>query len=60
MKLSPKKIVSTKDMYDTYYESITKDDVNRVIKTYLNPEKMVVCMLGEKVPSQESVQKVCE
>jgi len=60
MKLPPKKIVSTQDLYHTYYESITKDDVNRVIKTYLNPATMVVCMLGEKVPSQESVQKVCE
>ena len=60
MKLPPKKIVSTQDLYHTYYESISKDDVNRVIKTYLNPATMVVCMLGEKVPSQESVQKVCE
>jgi predicted Zn-dependent peptidase len=60
MKLSPKQIVSTQDLYHTYYESITKDDVNRVIKSYLNPSTMVVCMLGEKVPPHESVQKVCE
>jgi predicted Zn-dependent peptidase len=60
MKIPPKKIVSTQDLYHTYYESITKEHVNRVINQYLNPATMIVCMLGEKVPSQESVQKVCE
>jgi predicted Zn-dependent peptidase len=60
MKIPPKEIVQTKDQYHRHYEHITKKHVDSIIQKYLNPSAMVVCMVGEHVPSQESVKKICE
>ena len=60
MKTPPKEIVSTKDAYHTYYENISKEQVNRIIQKYLNPVSMTICIIGENVPSLESVKKICE
>jgi predicted Zn-dependent peptidase len=46
------------EIYSTYYEKITKKDINDTIKKYILRENMVVCLLGEHVPRMDSVEDV--
>jgi len=50
-------IVPYRDMFKKYYENITCQDMNTVIKKYMKRELMSVCMMGEHLPSQTSVKK---
>jgi predicted Zn-dependent peptidase len=53
-------IVPYSKIYETYYANITKEEVNRVIKKYFMREFMNVCLVGEHLPSQSSVEKIAE
>ena len=57
--VKPRKIIPYKDLYEKCILPITVDDMNRVIKQYFTVQNMCVCVLSEKLPSLESIQKVC-
>lgn len=42
-------------LYDVYYKKITKKDIHDVLEKYITRENMVVCLLGEHVPSKDSI-----
>ena len=48
------------DLYDKCYSSITKTQVNEILKKYFIKENMSVCLLGEHVPPIEKVKEECE
>ena len=48
------------DVYEKYYSSITKTQVNEILKKYFIKENMSVCILSEHVPSMEKVKQECE
>jgi predicted Zn-dependent peptidase len=48
------------DLYEKYYSSITKNQVNQILKKYLTKKNMAVCILSEHVPSLEKVKQECE
>ena len=52
--------ISYIDVYDKYYSSITKSQVNEMIRKYLINENMSVCLLGEHVPPIEKIKEECE
>lgn len=52
--------ISYIDVYDKYYSSITKSQVNEMIRKYLIKENMSVCLLGEHVPPIEKIKEECE
>lgn len=54
-----RKIISYSDIYDTYYKDITKEIVNAVIRKYFKPENMSVCIVGEQIPSQSTIENEC-
>ena len=47
-------------LYKKYYEPVTKKQVNDVIQKYFKSESMVVCLLGEHVPSLDIVKDCCK
>lgn len=47
-------------VYKTYYEPITKKQMNDCIKKYFKSESMVVCLFGEHVPTLDKVKMECE
>ena len=51
------KIVPYHQVYDTFYKTITTDDIMRIIRTYLIKERMTICILGEDIPSLSAVKK---
>jgi predicted Zn-dependent peptidase len=51
--------VPYQDIYKTYYECLTKKNVNDMISKYFRRENMVVCLFGEHVPEIELVKKYC-
>lgn len=53
-------IVPYCNLYEKYYAPITKNDVDNIIKKYIKKENMVVCLLGENVPSLQSLKNECE
>jgi predicted Zn-dependent peptidase len=55
-----KSIVPSADVYKTYYKSITRSQLNEVIKKYFKMSQMSVCILGEDVPPVRQIKKVCE
>ena len=48
------------EIYDKKIKNITREQIQRVIQEYLLKPHMVVCMVGENIPSIESVAKICE
>jgi len=44
-------------IYDTFYKTITKDDIMRIIQTYFIKDRLSICILGEQVPSLVSIKK---
>ena len=53
-------IIPYSQMYDTYYKNIEKSDVDRVIQTYFVKSGMNLCLLGDNLPSLNSVKRECE
>ena len=49
-------IITTKQKYET----ITKKQINNVIKKYLKKSNMSVCLIGGTLPSKTSIMKECE
>ena len=47
-------------VYDTFYKTITKDDIMRVIRTYFIKDRLSICILGEHIPSLLSVKKIID
>jgi predicted Zn-dependent peptidase len=47
-------------IYKKYYEPITKKQVNDIIRKYFKSESMVVCLLGEHVPTLNIVKECCK
>ena len=52
--------ISYIDLYDKCYSSITKKQINEMIRKYFIKENMSVCLLGEHVPPIEKVKEECE
>ena len=44
-------------IYDTFYKTITKDDIMRIIRTYFIKDRLSICILGEHIPSLPSIKK---
>jgi predicted Zn-dependent peptidase len=53
-------IVPFKDIYSTYYEKITKNQVNSIIKKYFKKSNGTVCILGDYVFPLKKISKICE
>ena len=53
-------IVPYEELYNTYYKSITRSQINDIIHKYFQLSQMSVCILGEHVPSLREVKKYCE
>ena len=54
------KIIPVKDSYEKFYANITVKEVNHMIQKYFKKENITVCIIGDKVPSLETVKKECE
>jgi hypothetical protein len=52
-----KDIIPLRDIYKTYYENITLEDIHDIIRKYFVRTGMSVCLLGENVPKIEMVEK---
>lgn len=53
-------IVSYKDIFETYIQELSLGDINKVIKLYFTSKNMCVCILSEKLPPLEIIQKECK
>ena len=56
----PDKIVPYADMYSTYTAPITRKQILEVVRKYFVRANMVVCMVGDGLPTLESVKAVCD
>jgi predicted Zn-dependent peptidase len=56
----PDKIVPYADMYSTYTAPITRKQILEVVRKYFVRANMVVCMMGDGLPTLESVKAVCD
>jgi predicted Zn-dependent peptidase len=54
------KNVPYEELYNTYYKSITRSQINDIIHQYFQLSQMSVCILGEDVPSLRELKKYCE
>jgi hypothetical protein len=50
-------IVPYENIYKQFYESVTKENVNEVIRKYFRPENMSVCLVGEHIPALRTIHK---
>ena len=48
-------IISYRDIYSTYYEPLTIDDMERVIQKYIRLDEMFITMVGTKLPSPTTI-----
>jgi predicted Zn-dependent peptidase len=55
----PRKIVSYSKIYQTYYEDITKAQVNACIRKYFSLRRMCVAIVGGHIPSIQTIQREC-
>ena len=53
-------VVSISDMYNVFYKDIKKEDIERIIKTYLKKQNMNVCLYGNSIPSLNIIKHECE
>jgi predicted Zn-dependent peptidase len=49
--------VSILDIYDRFYKKITISEINKTIRKYFTSSNMVICLLGETVPSRDLVKR---
>lgn len=52
-------IVPIKHYYDTYFKSVTRKQIQDIIKKYIKKDSMVVCMVGHDLPSQTTLDREC-
>ena len=52
--------VSYNDIFDTHYKSITREQINGIIKKYFIKSNMNVSILGNKIPSLKIIKTECE
>jgi hypothetical protein len=52
-------IIPYDKIYETCYKNITKKDIHEVACKYFKPECMSICIVGETLPSQSMVEKIC-
>lgn len=53
------KIVPYSELYETYYKNIKKKDIIDVIHKYFIQDNMTVCLVGETLPSLDTIEKTC-
>ena len=56
----PGKIVPYSKLYQTYYEPITKAQIHACIKKYFSLRRMCVSMVGDHIPSMNTIAYECE
>ena len=54
------KFVSYENIFETYYKNITKLNLNEIIRKYFIKSNMVVCIIGENLPSENIIHRECE
>jgi hypothetical protein len=54
-----KKIVSYGNVFDRFYSSITTKQINEIIKKFFKRDHMIITMVGDPLPTQGSLEKVC-
>jgi predicted Zn-dependent peptidase len=47
-------------IFETYYEPVTREQVNSIIRKYLKKENMTVTVVGTNVPKENAIKKVSE
>lgn len=52
-------IIPVSKIFDKYYKKITKNDIDQVIQTYLKASGMSICLLGDHLPQEELIHKIC-
>ena len=52
-------IIPYDKIYETCYKNITKKEIHEIARKYFKPELMSVCIVGETLPSQAMVEKIC-
>ena len=55
-----KQIIPYQNIYETYYQHITLDQVQQIIRRYFKKENMSVCVLGDIRCSPRVIQKECD
>ena len=53
-------IVPYSKLYETYYHNITNADLIRIIKQYIIPQNMCVCIVNSKPLDLDKVKRDCE
>uniref|UniRef100_A0A6C0D2Z6 Peptidase M16 N-terminal domain-containing protein n=1 Tax=viral metagenome TaxID=1070528 RepID=A0A6C0D2Z6_9ZZZZ len=56
--MDSKRIVPYSKLYDTFYKNVSKEDVLAVIRKYFKRINMSICLLSEKLPDLQRVQKL--
>jgi predicted Zn-dependent peptidase len=56
---NPDEIVPYADLYKTYYEPITKAQLNACIRQYICLERMCVSVIGNQIPALPVIAKEC-
>jgi len=52
-------IIPYDKIYETCYKNITKKEIHEIARKYFKPELMSICIVGETLPSQSMVEKIC-
>ena len=55
----PNKIVPYSKIYQTYYDPITKSQINACIKKYFSLKRMCVAIVGDNIPSLQIIEREC-
>jgi predicted Zn-dependent peptidase len=50
-------VILYSQIYKKYFQEMKREDVNNMIKHYFTRERMSVCLLGEKLPTLQSIEK---
>jgi predicted Zn-dependent peptidase len=55
----PDKIVPYSKIYETYYNGITKAQINACLRKYFSLRRMCVAIVGQHIPSQHTIEYEC-
>ena len=56
---NPREIVPYAELYDQYYNGITRQQIHQTIQTYFNKQNMYVVCVGEHAPTQSEIIREC-